>query len=106
MAELGNTARAQHEQVGRQARAIGIDRLYTTGPNASLATGTFGPGSRHFDSHQELIEALREDLRRQVDPYRPKTVLVKWSKRLQKSQGKPHRVPAAKVTIIMPSNLT
>ena len=86
MAELGNASRAQHEQVGRQARAIGIDRIYTLGPNASLATGTFGPGSRHFDSHQELIAALREDLKQSASPYHEKTVLVKGSRSMHMEQ--------------------
>jgi len=62
MAELGNSAAALHEQVGRQARIRGVKRLYTVGEYAGLAAGTFGSGGQHFPDQQSLIAALQQDL--------------------------------------------
>ena len=51
MAELGAHAAASHRELGRQARALGIERLYTFGPLAALAAESFGAGAEaHTDS--------------------------------------------------------
>jgi UDP-N-acetylmuramoyl-tripeptide--D-alanyl-D-alanine ligase len=63
MAELGNAAQALHEQIGRQARAIGVGRVYALGELARVAAGVFGAGAQHFASHEALIRAVQEDLR-------------------------------------------
>lgn len=62
MGELGNAARALHEQIGRQARVVGVNRIYAVGELASVAAGIFGNGARHFDSQEALITALCADL--------------------------------------------
>ena len=82
MGELGNAAAALHEQVGRQARVCGIDRLYTVGEFAGLAAGTFGQGGYHFGSHKSLIEGLLADLAADTAVSRC-TVLVKGSRMMQ-----------------------
>ncbi len=63
MAELGNAAQALHEQIGRQARTIGVSRLYALGELARVAAGVFGAGAQHYDSHEALIRAVQDDLR-------------------------------------------
>jgi len=73
MKELGPEADRMHEEVGRAARALGIDRLYTLGPASRHAAEGFGR-VRHFDSIEALVEALREDLAPGV------SVLVKGSR--------------------------
>lgn len=79
MGELGNAAAALHEQVGRQARVSGIDRLYTVGEFAGLAAGTFGHGGQHFSNQKCLIDGLLADLA--ADPEASScTVLVKGSR--------------------------
>ena len=62
MKELGGDAAALHEEAGRTARTLGIDRLYTVGPLAQQAAAGFGAQGRHFASAEALIEALREHL--------------------------------------------
>ena len=62
MAELGSGGGAQHEAVGRQARGLGIDRLFTVGELSRLAAASFGTEARHFSSQDELIAALRDEL--------------------------------------------
>jgi UDP-N-acetylmuramoyl-tripeptide--D-alanyl-D-alanine ligase len=79
MGELGNAARALHEQIGRQARVIGVDRIYALGELASVAAGVFGNGARHFDSHEALIAGLRADLAGIASA----TVLVKGSRSMR-----------------------
>ncbi|MBV8062775.1 MAG: UDP-N-acetylmuramoyl-tripeptide--D-alanyl-D-alanine ligase [Nevskia sp.] len=63
MKELGGDAAALHEEAGRNARALGIDRLYTVGALAQQAAAGFGAQGRHFPVAEALIEALRADLR-------------------------------------------
>ena len=79
MAELGNSAAALHEQVGRQARISGVKRLFTVGEYAGLAAGTFGSGGQHFPDQQSLISALRKHLAR-CEGAGSCTVLVKGSR--------------------------
>jgi UDP-N-acetylmuramoyl-tripeptide--D-alanyl-D-alanine ligase len=65
MRELGGNAAALHEEAGRSARALGIDRVYALGALARQAAEGFGGGGRHFETVEALVEALREDLREQ-----------------------------------------
>jgi UDP-N-acetylmuramoyl-tripeptide--D-alanyl-D-alanine ligase len=81
MGELGNSGEALHEQVGRQARAIGADRVYTVGELARTASGTFGKGAAHFATQEALIEALRADLAAAAGA--AVTVLVKGSRSMR-----------------------
>ncbi len=62
MRELGGDAPALHEEAGRSARALGIDRLFTVGALAQQAAAGFGAQAFHFDSADALIEALHEAL--------------------------------------------
>lgn len=78
MGELGNASRAFHEQVGRQARATGIDLLYTVGEQASMSAGTFGKGAHHFKNQDDLIVALCTELNHESD--NETMILVKGSR--------------------------
>ena len=62
MKELGDDAAAMHEEAGRTARTLGIDRLYTTGALAQQAAEGFGAQGHHYASAEALIEALRQHL--------------------------------------------
>ena len=63
MRELGPDAESLHAQAGASARQARIARLYALGPLSAAAARAFGDGGRHFDSHEALAQALREDLR-------------------------------------------
>jgi len=86
MAELGNSARALHEQVGRQARTSGVDRVFAVGEYAALTAGTFGQGGRHFSNQKELIVELREHLLLPRSMMMEITVLVKGSRSMAMEQ--------------------
>ncbi len=62
MRELGEDARALHAEGGRRAKGAGIARLFTLGELSAAAAEAFGEGARHFDSHEELADALSEAL--------------------------------------------
>jgi len=84
MGELGNASRAFHEQVGRQARATGIDLLYTVGEQASISAGTFGKGAHHFADQDDLIVALCTELNKESNG--EIMVLVKGSRFMRMEQ--------------------
>ena len=62
MRELGADAEALHAAAGRRAKAAGIARLYALGPLSAATAEAFGAGARHFDSHEALSRALRDDI--------------------------------------------
>jgi len=74
MAELGPTADALHARAGIEAKALGLDALLTLGPRSAHAAKSFGIGGKAFGTLEELIEALRAQLKGAT------TVLVKGSR--------------------------
>ncbi|OOZ41881.1 UDP-N-acetylmuramoyl-tripeptide--D-alanyl-D-alanine ligase [Solemya pervernicosa gill symbiont] len=80
MAELGDDAAALHAEVGVQAKALGIDRLYAVGELSAAAVEAFGAEAFHFESKEALIEALRDQLAADV------TLLVKGSRSARMEQ--------------------
>ncbi|MEO6104715.1 MAG: UDP-N-acetylmuramoyl-tripeptide--D-alanyl-D-alanine ligase [Pseudoxanthomonas sp.] len=62
MRELGAEAEALHADAGRRAKSAGIRRLYALGPLSAAAALAFGEGARSFDTHAQMVEALRGDL--------------------------------------------
>ncbi|MBK7250593.1 MAG: UDP-N-acetylmuramoyl-tripeptide--D-alanyl-D-alanine ligase [Gammaproteobacteria bacterium] len=74
MAELGSFAESSHAEVGRAARAGGVERLLATGPLAALAAEAFGSGGEWYPDVQALTRALEISLAPDV------RVLVKGSR--------------------------
>jgi UDP-N-acetylmuramoyl-tripeptide--D-alanyl-D-alanine ligase len=64
MAELGDYATESHRQVGVQAQAAGIERLFATGTLAQLTVETFGAGASWFPDTATLAAALSAELAR------------------------------------------
>ncbi len=77
MGELGEDEKALHAQTGEQARASGVQCLYTLGSLSRMAAGAFGDKAQTFNSHRSMIDRLREDLAADV------TLLVKGSRRMR-----------------------
>jgi UDP-N-acetylmuramoyl-tripeptide--D-alanyl-D-alanine ligase len=74
MGELGAQAPQLHAGVGEHARSHGIDGLFALGEMSAHAARAFGPGARHYERVEELIENVRRELTPQT------TVLVKGSR--------------------------
>jgi UDP-N-acetylmuramoyl-tripeptide--D-alanyl-D-alanine ligase len=66
MAELGEQAEASHREIGTQARAAGIERLYTFGALAALAAESFGTGAERYSDMNPLCAALKGALQPDV----------------------------------------
>jgi UDP-N-acetylmuramoyl-tripeptide--D-alanyl-D-alanine ligase len=66
MAELGVSGPESHREIGRLARARGIERLYTFGSLAALAADAFGAGAERYMDMQVLIGALAPALKPDV----------------------------------------
>jgi UDP-N-acetylmuramoyl-tripeptide--D-alanyl-D-alanine ligase len=77
MGELGDTAAALHRRIGELAKKVGIEHLFAVGPLARTAVEAFGANGRHFDSHEELVQALRPMMHANM------TVLVKGSRSMK-----------------------
>ena len=74
MGEVGAHGAAFHAEIGRHARALGVDRLYLLGESCAHAAAAFGEGARHFGDIDALLAALEAELAR------GNTVLVKGSR--------------------------
>jgi UDP-N-acetylmuramoyl-tripeptide--D-alanyl-D-alanine ligase len=59
LAELGAESAALHAGVGDEARAAGIEVLYTVGTTSAAASRAFGAGATHLADQGALLEALR-----------------------------------------------
>ncbi len=59
MGEVGHQGPAFHREVGRYAKARGIESLWAAGPLSREAVAAFGAGARHFDEVEALIGAVR-----------------------------------------------
>jgi len=62
LAELGDDAGRLHRQLGENATASGIERLFTTGEFSRHAGTAFAGEHRHFPDHESLADVLLEDL--------------------------------------------
>ena len=58
MLELGSTSDDLHRDVGRYAKAAGIDCLMSVGREAAPAAEAFGQGAQHFSDQQALWSAF------------------------------------------------
>lgn len=79
MAELGPDAEAMHAQLGEQARAAKLARLWTVGTLSKAASESFGAGGSHFSNQAALVESLLQALARQGDASQLR-ILVKGSR--------------------------
>lgn len=55
MGELGADSAALHAEIGKAARALGVDRLYTLGELSAHAARAFGAGARHYERIEDLL---------------------------------------------------
>jgi len=62
MGELGTHADEAHADIGRYARARGVERLFATGPLSALAVEAFGAGAQWFPDAETLTRELESAL--------------------------------------------
>ncbi|MGH8126819.1 MAG: UDP-N-acetylmuramoyl-tripeptide--D-alanyl-D-alanine ligase [Gammaproteobacteria bacterium] len=62
LGELGADAVAWHVRIGREAREVGVRKLYTLGPLAAAAAEAYGEGGQAFEDVHALTAALVEAL--------------------------------------------
>lgn len=74
MNELGIQSDRFHQQAGQLARQAGVERLWAIGSMTRYSVESFGQGAQHFANHEELIEALSQELPQGA------TLLVKGSR--------------------------
>jgi UDP-N-acetylmuramoyl-tripeptide--D-alanyl-D-alanine ligase len=77
MKELGMDSSKMHREVGENARVLGIKRLFATGEMSEHTVDMFGRGAVHFETREELVRALRRQVRPGVN------LLVKGSRSMQ-----------------------
>ncbi|WP_165312225.1 UDP-N-acetylmuramoyl-tripeptide--D-alanyl-D-alanine ligase [Vibrio ziniensis] len=73
MAELGNESLALHQQVGEHAAPFNLEFVLTYGADAKVISDVCH--GKHFDSHQEMISFIEQELEQQQD--RSHVLLVK-----------------------------
>ena len=74
MGELGKDADVLHIEAGSYAKENGVDSLYSLGNLAAKAAKEFGGNGFCHDKHEDMIDALRDELSQDV------TLLVKGSR--------------------------
>lgn len=74
MGEVGDDGRQYHEEIGAYARVKSIEYVLTLGDLTRHTASAFGAGARHYDSVEELNNALAEIFTADA------TVLVKGSR--------------------------
>ena len=74
MGELGIEAAKMHAEMGVEARELGVNKLFALGELSRYAVKEFGAGAQHFESIEDLLEALKPALEKGC------TVLVKGSR--------------------------
>ncbi|WMS88678.1 UDP-N-acetylmuramoyl-tripeptide--D-alanyl-D-alanine ligase [Pleionea litopenaei] len=60
MGELGQHSREYHYKAGQYAEQAGVDLLVTIGINSRIAQSAFANGGEHFETHQAMIEYLKQ----------------------------------------------
>lgn len=64
--ELGPESTSIHQQLGRDARAAGVKRLFTVGQQSQLAAAEFGDYAQHFNDRSQLETELKNMLSKDV----------------------------------------
>lgn len=74
MGELGAQSPQYHKELGEFVRTVGIKKFFSIGNRMLDAAEGYGEGARHFETNEELLAAVREELAKE-----PHVVLFKAS---------------------------
>ena len=92
MAELGDQSVLAHADAGRQAKSMNVQRLFTVGADAAIATEYFGEGGKSFSDVKALIAYIKAQLKPGV------SLLVKGSRGARMDRLVAALLPDNKVT--------
>jgi len=67
-------AEKRHHEMGREAKNLGIHKMYGVGPMTALAVEAFGPNAAHYSDKSALIRALK------LEMHPDTTILIKGSR--------------------------
>ena len=62
LAEMGADSVSIHEELGELMKSMGVDRLFAVGSSAEHTVNKFGEGGSFFNSQQQLITALKQEM--------------------------------------------
>ena len=65
-AEMGKRSPRFHEEIGQQAKAAGVLKLFTVGLETRGAVAAFGEGGFFFEHHTDLIDAVKKLVDKEV----------------------------------------
>ncbi len=77
MGELGENAEKMHQDIGKKAKSVGINRMYCLGKYSTLACDQFGENGKSFNEMDDLLMSLEKDLTENM------TILVKGSRTMR-----------------------
>ena len=77
MAELGFDAPNMHADIGQYAKDTGVENFFALGTLTQSAVSAFGENAAHFESVDDLADALKKIMSPEV------TVLVKGSRSMR-----------------------
>ena len=84
MGELGEGSAAMHQQAGKMAKQMGVDACFTLGKQTELSAQGFGNHAQSFNDVNQLVRALKKELRANRD--RSINILVKGSRAMKMEQ--------------------
>jgi UDP-N-acetylmuramoyl-tripeptide--D-alanyl-D-alanine ligase len=79
MGELGTISAQAHQEIGEEAKKLGIDYVFTYGKFSELTAQAFGKQGYYFNEQAQLISAVKEKL----CPGTTTTVLVKGTRSMK-----------------------
>jgi UDP-N-acetylmuramoyl-tripeptide--D-alanyl-D-alanine ligase len=80
MGELGENADRYHRQIGKLAKELNLEEVYTCGALSALTAKAFGVKAKHYADQEALICALKPKLQDKV------TILIKGSRSAKMDQ--------------------
>ena len=74
MSELGNDVKSLHFDIGKKAKAAGVNKLFAIGNHSQEAVKAFGEGAEFFDDRNKLTRKINNEMDGNV------VILVKGSR--------------------------
>jgi UDP-N-acetylmuramoyl-tripeptide--D-alanyl-D-alanine ligase len=80
MGELGDSAEAEHAELGRYARHAGVKTVLAVGALSEHTAAGFGHGATWFATREQLLIYLNHQTTQQQEAFKKMTILIKGSR--------------------------